>query len=64
MSPVGKSFFKSLEKQGGPIFPDICFHEVYNEMYSKQSGLKSKEDSEEEQTDRFEMTNERDTVMP
>ena len=29
VEPDCETFFKSLEKQGGPIFPDICFEQIY-----------------------------------
>ena len=32
------NYFKSLEKCGGPIFPDSGFKDVYNEIYVKKDG--------------------------
>jgi len=33
LEPNCPNFFKSIEKQGGPIFPDIAFEEIYYELY-------------------------------
>jgi len=35
-------FFKSIDKQGGPIFPDIGFQDIYSEIYIKKE--ENKED--------------------
>ena len=48
VEPDSPSFFKSLEKQGGPIFPDICFEDAYNELYTSKP---SQEDSADENDD-------------
>ena len=47
MEPDGDTFFKSLEKQGGPIFPDICFEPIYGELYVKKQSHDEDTQSEE-----------------
>ena len=44
VEPTSSQFFKSLDKQGGPLFPDIGFHDIYSEMNIK------KEESKEDET--------------
>lgn len=44
LDPDCPTFFKSLEKQGGPIFPDICFEEIYSELYIKKGADDESED--------------------
>ena len=47
IEPNCPNFFKSLDKQGGPIFPDSCFEEVYTELYLKINQEPAEEDSQE-----------------
>ena len=35
---ININYFKTLERCGGPIFPDSGFKDVYNEIYIKKSG--------------------------
>lgn len=57
IEPNSSKYFKSLEKQGGPIFPDICFEQIYAELYlHKMEEQKIENMSQETVTDRNENT--------
>ena len=40
-------FFKSFDKQGGPIFPDIGFQDIYSEIYIKKEETKEDDTASE-----------------
>jgi len=41
---INPNYFKTLERCGGPIFPDSGFKEIYNEIYIKKNGENDDED--------------------
>lgn len=47
---LGECFFQTPEKQGGPVFPDSGFAEVYSEIFIKKFE-ESKEDYSEDEND-------------
>ena len=53
--PCSSNFFKSIDKQGGPIFPDIGFQDIYTEHYLPKEESKEKDgdsqNSENEEND-------------
>ena len=44
VEPNCANFFKSIEKQGGPIFPDICFEQIYQELYIQNEEINSEDE--------------------
>lgn len=46
--PCSSNFFKSIDKQGGPIFPDIGFQDIYKEHYMPHEESKEKEEGDDE----------------
>mmetsp|Transcript_39659 Transcript_39659/g.60748 ORF Transcript_39659/g.60748 Transcript_39659/m.60748 type:complete len:80 (-) Transcript_39659:2116-2355(-) len=36
--PTSETYWRADHRCGGPIFPDISFQEVYNELYLKSGG--------------------------
>lgn len=49
--PCSSNFFKSMDKQGGPIFPDIGFQDIYQEHYMLKEEQKEKEGGESQNSD-------------
>lgn len=45
---LGEAYFQTPEKQGGPVFPDSGFAEVYSEIFIKKFEDSKEDDSEDE----------------
>ena len=49
VEPTSDEFFKTADKQGGPIDPSTGFREVYTEIYIKRGRQQFREESEQEE---------------
>jgi hypothetical protein len=45
IEPDCATFFKSMDKLGGPVYPDLSFDEIYCELYIKSESYDSDENT-------------------